>query len=261
MQQDLDRQIRAKAKYNRVEKPAPPKSKIGLLLIATGKYHRYVQALINSADNLFFNNDSAEITYYLFSDNVIELSSRRKIVQIHVDHKPFPFASMDRFKFFTNNANQFATENYLYYVDVDCLFVDKVANEILGNLTGVRHCGFYNTQGPYESNVNSCLYAQPHLYKHYFGGGFSGGKKESYLALAKWCSEKIEQDVANGIIPLWHDETALNRYFLDHPPDVELSPSYHYPQGNRAYYEKMWSSRLFPPKIMLLEKDHASIRA
>jgi glycosyltransferase involved in cell wall biosynthesis/SAM-dependent methyltransferase len=257
LQHNLDAHIRAMPKYQIVQ--SPPVPSVGLMMIATGKYDKFIQGLISSADAHFMKN-GYEVIYYVFSDKQPSITSSRKVVYIPIEHKPFPFASMDRFKHFTNHAD-ILTTNYLYYVDVDCSFVSGVATEVLGNLVGVRHCGFYNAVGPYETNPNSCLYVQDSQarYRYYFGGGFSGGRRNSYLHLSKWCSDHIEEDVAKGIIPIWHDETALNRYFLDHQPDVVLSPSYHYPQSNVARYRKNWDQD-FPPKIMLLDKDHQVIR-
>lgn len=259
LQHSLDRHIRGMPKYNKIDKPPPPQTSIGLLLIATNKYSRFLQGMISSADK-YFMNGPYNVTYYVFSDQQNLLRSNREIIQIPIDHRPFPFASMDRFKHFTNNADKLSKEDYLYYVDVDCLFVDNVSSEILGNLTGVRHCGYMNSQGPFETNRNSCLYLEPSNYKFYFGGGFSGGKRQNYLELSQWCSTMIDKDVANGVIPVWHDETALNRYFATTPPDVVLTPSYHYPQSNVSFYKKMWVPNDYPPKIILLDKNHGEVR-
>lgn len=266
LQHDLDLYIRKMPKYHPIEKPITKsitnKPNVGLLLIATGKYDIFVQNIISSADK-FFLNEKANVTYYLFTDKINNYNSSRKIVQIPIEHKSFPFASMNRFMYFTDNANKFIDENYLYYVDVDCLFVDKVEEEIFGDLVGVQHCGFFNKIGPVEVNTKSALYVDdtyPKKYKIYYGGGFSGGKKDKYLELSKWCKEIIDIDLGNNIIPIWADETVLNRYFLDHEPNITLSPSYHFPASNKEYYKSMWGSDKFDPKILLLDKNHDEIR-
>lgn len=262
LQQWFDHYVRTMPKYSKIEKPAMEKKKIGLMFIATGKYDRFLQGIISSADN-FFLPGNYDITYYIFGDKQTEIKTSRKVVNIPIEHKPFPHASMDRFKHFTNNAQTLSSEDYLYYVDVDCLFVDNVGQEILGNLVGVRHCGYLNRVGTYETNSNSVFYvdaAYPKQYKYYFGGGFSGGKSGEYLKLAQWCNDKIDQDLVNGVMPLWHDETAINRYFLDNEPDVILSPSYHYPQSNIATYKAGWAPLTFNPKILLLDKNHEEVR-
>jgi glycosyltransferase involved in cell wall biosynthesis/SAM-dependent methyltransferase len=265
IQARLDGHIRHMARYPRCEAPIFEKKRaqVGLLLIATNKYVQFTQPLILSADKYFLTNVDCDVTYYVFSDTNSPLQSSRNIVQIPIEHKQFPFASMDRFKHFCAHADTLARMDYLYYTDVDNLFVDYVGNEIFGNLVGVQHCGYIRKVGTYETNPGSVFYVDstyPRQYKQYFGGGFSGGKRESYLELAKWCSEMIDKDVANGIIPVWHDETALNRYFLDHDPDVILSPSYHYPQSNIENYKSMWRPDVFAPKILLLDKNHGEIR-
>lgn len=263
LQQQLDKYVRNMPLYNTLPTRPIFKTKIGLLIIATGRYDKFVPGLIASADNYFMKDSTCQVTYYLFTDKEHKIKTNRDLVQLYIEHKKFPFASMDRFKNFTKYSETFNGQDYLYYIDVDCLFVDHVSKEILGDLVGVRHCGFFNRPGPYENNPDSIFYVKdssPKKYKYYFGGGFSGGRKQNYLALAKDCSDKIEYDVARGIIPLWHDETAINKYFLDHEPTVILNPSYHYPQANEAYYKEGWAPYSFSPKILLLDKNHGEIR-
>ena len=49
-----------------------------------------------------------------------------------------------------------------------------------------------------------------------------------------------------------HDESQINRYVYDHPPDLVLTPSYCYPEG--------WDLP-FTPRILALNKDHDIIRS
>ena len=259
LQHNLDAHIRGMAKYSRTEPPLK-KTNIGLLLIATGKYDRFIQGMISSADK-YFLNDSYNVTYYIFTDSKQQISSSRNITILPIEHRPFPHASMDRFRHFSNNANLLCKEDYLFYTDVDSLFVDTVSSEILGNLVGVRHCGYINKPGSYETNANSTSYVNPSKYHIYFGGGFSGGKTKNYLELAAKCANDLDIDAANGITPIWHDESILNKYFSDNPPDIILSPSYHYPASNIEYYKSMWQGQDFRPKLLLLDKNHGEIRA
>lgn len=264
LQQNLDRVNRGMKKYSKLTSApaiATEKIKVGLMVIATGKYHQFVQGLISSADNYFLKESEVEVTYYVFSDTKLNINTSRNVVHIHIEHRPFPFASMDRFKHFINNEDKLKTQDFIYYVDVDCLFVDEVpSSEILADLIGVQHCGFVDLRGPVETNTNSAFYTNPNNYKVYYGGGFSGGSLDNYLALSKWCNESIDIDLANGVMPSVHDETAINRYFLDHPP-VTLTPSYHYPQSNAAHYKKIWGANKFKPKLLLLDKNHNEIRS
>lgn len=257
LQQTLDRYVRAMPRYSKLDRPNIHSSSIGLMIIATGKYHQYIQGLISSADNYFLKG--LDVTYYLFSDENHSIKSNRAILQIPIEHRPWPHPTMDRYKHFTNNTYKLLKEDYLYYIDVDCLFVDHVGREVIGDLVGVQHCGYYGIKGPVEDRPESVLYADPEKYKYYFGGGFQGGRAKNYLSLSKWCYSMIEADLAKGITPKWHDESALNRYFLDNEPNVTLTPSYHYPQSNITHYKAIWN-REFEPKILLLDKQHTEIR-
>lgn len=261
LQASLDRSIRSKPKYSpaTINFTETPRTNIGLMLIATGKYTSFLKGIIESADKFFFNDSRFEITYYLFSDQDMMPGTCRNVVPIHIDHKPFPHASMDRFRHFSNYRNALSLNDYLFYVDVDCMFVDNVKEDILGKLVGVRHCGFYSGGGSFETNSRSALYLPRDRYKHYYGGGFSGGEAASYLDLSQWCADKIEEDLANGIMPVWHDETALNTYFAYNPPEKSLSPSYHFPQKPERYF-RAWDKERFTPKIILLEKKHGEVR-
>jgi len=259
LQQDLDRHIRGLSRYQRIDY-APFRTTVGLLMIATGKYDRFVQGIITSADKYFLNDN--DVVYYIFTDSALEIQSRRPVVKIPIEHRPFPHASMDRFKHFTKNADKFNQEEYLYYVDVDCSFVDEIKGEnIFADLVGVRHCGFLGGGAPFETNPNSMACVEPSKQKFYYGGGFNGGKKEKYLEMANWCYEAIERDASNNIIPVWHDESMMNKYFSEHPPNINLSPSYHYPQNDIERYKAKWRPYDFQPKIILLNKNHGEVRS
>jgi glycosyltransferase involved in cell wall biosynthesis/SAM-dependent methyltransferase len=262
LQQDLDRYIRGLPKYPLVQSPLlqPGQPNVGLLIIATGKYHTFIQGLISSADRYFFNG-IANVSYYIFTETPRDIQSFRPIVYVPTEHRPFPYASMNRYQYFTQNADKFGKENYLFYIDVDCLFVDHVSTEILQDLVGVRHCGFLGGGAPFETNPASTSYVEPSKQRFYYGGGFQGGKRERYLEAAKWCYEALEKDIANGIIPVWHDESILNKYFSENPPSINLSPAYHFPQNDIERYRAKWSPYNFQAKILLLSKDHQAVRS
>lgn len=267
LQQSLDRMIRSKPKYQQLGSEPQAvidgrikKIKISLLLIATGKYDKFIQQLVTSADKFYFNDLNYDVEYTLFTDKQdLNLNSKRKINIINIEHKPFPYATLDRFKHFSQNKNHLNQYDYLHYVDVDSKFVSDVSTEALGSLVGVRHCGYFNGGGTFEDNKKSVFYLEHDKYKHYYGGGFSGGSSEEYLKMSDWCFNMIEKDLNDGIMPRWHDETALNRYFVDHEPEIKLTPSYHYPENSSAYLEK-WKPYKFEPKIVLLNKDHQEVR-
>lgn len=222
--------------------------KIGLLLVSTGKYGDFVQNLIDSADNFFFKSE--EVTYYLFTDDLTkDYSTNRIIVKTKVNSLPWPFPTLYRFKFFNKNKNY--DVDYLFYCDVDMLFSQTVDNNILSRIVGTQHPGYIGERGTPEQNVNSLAFIYSGDNERYYCGGFWGGETGSMLLMFKILEKNIDTDLLNGIIATWHDESHLNRYFLDNPPTKVLSPSYCYPEGTVMDYV---------PILIALNKRHQHYR-
>lgn len=223
--------------------------RIGLLIIATNKYIQFLQDLISSADKYFLKNE--EVVYYIFTNKKIEIKSNRKIVIIDVDHKPFPWMTLERYKIFNNSKDILSDNDYLYYCDVDMRFVDEVSNEIISERVATQHPGFFGRRGTPETNPNSLACVKNNEYMEYFAGGFNGGSSYEYLKMSNILSNNIKKDYENNIIAIWHDESHLNRYFIDNKPTLILSPSYCYGESMNIPFVK---------KLLALDKDHKKIR-
>lgn len=220
--------------------------KVGLLIIATNKYKTFLNPLIQSADKFFLKNQ--DVTYFVFSNVETDINSERKIVKIDVEHKPWPWMTLGRYDIFTKNSEHFKDFDYLFYCDVDMLFLDTVDNEILSDRVATQHPGWYGRRGTPEENPRSLACVYPNEEMQYFAGGFNGGSCSEFLKMSKKLSENIWKDLSNGIIAIWHDESHLNRYFIDNPPTNILDPSYCYPGS--------WDIP-FPKRLLALVKDHS----
>lgn len=222
---------------------------VGLLIICTNKYIRFLTPLIESADKFFLKNQS--VTYFIFTDKEVELETNRNLVVIPTEHKEWPWMTLGRYKLFSDNSDKLSEMDYLFYCDVDMLFVDVVGNEILGERVGTIHPGFLGGRGTPETNPKSlaCVFLYERI--SYFAGGFNGGSSKEYLLMSKRLSKNIELDYQNGIIAIWHDESHLNRYFINNKPTVILEPSYCYPESWNLPYQK---------KLLALDKNHKEIR-
>jgi histo-blood group ABO system transferase len=227
--------------------------KIGLLIIATNKYTQFLQPLIESADNFFLKE--MDVTYFVFTNKQIDISSHRNIVKINIKHKEWPWMTLGRYKIFSDNYEELSKMDYLFYSDVDMKFVDHVGEEILGDKVGTIHPGFY--YNPYSSNIalekrpESLAYLPANTIKNYYAGGFNGGSCLEFLKMASTISNNIDIDLNNNIIAEWHDESHMNRYFYENPPTIELPPSYCYPESWSLPFEK---------RLLALDKNHNEIR-
>lgn len=229
--------------------------KIGLLIIATNKYVEFLSPLIQSADKFFLQGH--DVTYFIFSNLKVNIASNRNIVQIHTEHKEWPWMTLGRYKIFSQNNEQLSKMDYLYYCDVDMRFVDYAGDEILGERVGTVHPGFYHN--PNSSNValekrpESLAYLPPNTIKNYYAGGFNGGISSEFLKMSSIISNNIDIDLSkHNIIAEWHDESHMNNYFFKTPPTVHLSPSYCYPESWSLPFKKI---------LLALDKNHNEIRS
>lgn len=223
--------------------------KIGLLIIATNKYVTFLQPLISSADQFFLNNE--DVTYYIFTDKDIEIDSFRKVVKINTEHKDWPWMTLGRYKIFTDNSEYLSEMDYLYYCDADMRFVSNVGYEIIGELVATQHPGYFGGRGTPDTNPLSTACVFPHENMQYFAGGFNGGSSKEYLKMAKKLSNNIEIDFSKNIIAIWHDESHMNRYFIDNKPTKILNPSYCYGESMNIPFER---------KLIALDKNHSEMR-
>lgn len=225
-------------------------NKVGLLIIATNKYISFLQQLITSADSNFLLEQ--DVTYFIFTDKEIDIVSDRKIVFIKVAHREWPWMTLGRYKIFSDNHDELSKMDYLYYCDVDMRFVGKVGDEIIGDRVATQHPGYYSRRGTPETNPASLACVYPYEEMQYFAGGFNGGKSEEFMKMSKILSNNIDIDYSNDIIAIWHDESHMNRYFIDNKPTIILDPSYCCNEG--------WIDCPFGRRLLALDKNHNEIR-
>lgn len=221
--------------------------KVALCITATGKYDVFARQLVKSARNFFLKN--CQVTYFIFTDGEIEPAEDVKVV--YQKRLGWPYDTLMRFEIYFKSKDLFDGYDYLFALDADMLFVSEVGDEILGDLVGTIHPGYYNKRGTYEMRRESTACVREREQKHYFAGGFYGGNKDNFLKLLSITSENIRKDLDNRIIAIWHDESHLNRYFVDFPPTIKLDPSYCYPES--------WNIP-FCRKLLALDKNHEEMR-
>lgn len=233
------------------------KFNIGLLIMATGKYINFVEPLINSAEKYFCKNHN--VTYFVFTD--AKNFYNEKAVVISQSKLGWPYDTMMRFETYYKNIEKFKLMDYIFGSDADMLFVDDVGDEILSDLVGTLHPGFYKREieKPYERRSKSTAYVKQGDGEHYFAGGFFGGSNSEILKLLETTSKNIRYDLNNAIIAAWHDESHLNRYFINNKPSKILSPSYCYPEDilQSDQYNKILE---LPKKLIALAKNHNQFR-
>lgn len=221
--------------------------KVGLLIVATGKYDQFLEPLITSARKYFCPTE--EVTYYIFSEGTLPKGD--DIVPIYQERMGWPLDTLLRNSIYEKHKDRFLNEHYLFALDADMLFVDTVGKEILGTRVATRHPGFIDKRGSYETNQASLAYVSEQEGIFYYAGGFFGGSRDSFLHIISTTNAHIQNDLKKGMIAVWHDESHWNRYCIDYPPTVTLNPSYCYPES--------WNLN-YPKKLLALDKNHAEFQ-
>lgn len=226
---------------------------IGLLIIATGKYKVFLDDLIKSADIHFLNGHN--VTYFIFTDEEINISSNRKIKNIIIEHKPWPFPTLLRYKHFTTNADKFEEMDYLYYVDSDMIFENTVGDEIFGDIVCTVHPWFVNQRGTPENDKKSLAYIPDQVNFQYMAGAFFGGSTKCIMNMFQFISNQIDIDYSRGVIANWHDESHSNKFFILYSTKV-LMPEYCYNKHSPYCTNvKQWI-----PRIVQVVKDENEMR-
>jgi histo-blood group ABO system transferase len=198
---------------------------VGLLVVSTGKYKTFLNNLFKSADQFFLKGHN--VTYYLFTDELQDIEFNRPVIQTIIEHKPWPYPTLLRYKHFSNNESIFNDIDYVYYVDSDMIFENIVGDEIFDDVVSVAHPWFIGNRGTPEDSKESLAYIPNQVNFQYTAGAFFGGKKECMMNMFSFISRQIDIDYSRGIIAKWHDESHSNKFFILYSTKM-LSPEYCY---------------------------------
>ncbi|MEE6478607.1 hypothetical protein FKM82_011891 [Ascaphus truei] len=237
--------------------------RIGLTVFAIKKYTVFVKTFLESAEKFFMVGH--KVNYYVFTDRAsdisnITLNDGRHLVVLDVpSYKRWQEVSMRRMEMIRNfSRERFIYEvDYLVCVDVDMRFSDDVGVEILSNVFGTLHPGFYGASRQsftYERRTQSEAYIAADEGDFYYAGGYFGGTVEEVYKLTNHCHEAMMADKEKNIEAVWHDESYINKYFLYHKPTKILSPEYLW--DNNFGVPAMLKRRRF----VAVPKNHAQIR-
>jgi Glycosyltransferase family 6 len=237
---------------------------IAFCLIATGgsRYTQYLDPLLRSINRYM----PAEHEVVLFT----EYASTRLHRQISLDnslpaiwsvHQPdlgWPRATLMRYHAMLQHQSLLQQYSHVFYMDVDMLVCQPItSDELCGDgITAVIHPGFPDA---FERNHKSMAFVPESIQPKpvYYQGCFVGGKTGDFLSMMEKIRFAIDIDDRNKVMALWHDESHLNRYLIDHPPAIKLSPAYAFPALHYLRDVSSWSDAPadeIRPKIRHLEK-------
>jgi hypothetical protein len=236
--------------------------KIGILLIATGKYIGFFKQLHDSTEKYMF--PEAEKTYFLFTDNT-DIILPNNVIRIFQEREDWPGPTLHRYHYFDRIVEIIKSKNldYIFYSDVDMKAVAEISTNILPKkgLVAVIHPGFYNTNNPRgtpETRPESRAYIAPNIDFKYAAGGLQGGVTNIFLKAIKNMKEAIMDDESRGIIAIWHDESYWQKFVVTNKHIVTfLSPEYCMPENWTNVPHLLGLTH----RYLALDKNHCEMRS
>ncbi|MBN3298285.1 GBGT1 acetylgalactosaminyltransferase, partial [Amia calva] len=207
----------------------------GLAVFVIGKYSHYLQKFIVSAERYFLEGQA--VTYYILTDNLrgipnLSLRTGRKLKALYIAERPeWVHLSRTRMSLLSSSIKEFIKNevDYLFCMDVDQVFINRVGAEILGDLVATFHPVYFNRPHytfPYETTLDSKAYVEDSEGDYYYTSELYGGLCSEIYELALLCSQFIIQDMEMSYHAFLFEESYLNRFFINKRPSRILSPEY-----------------------------------
>lgn len=198
-----------------------------IFVVAT---HGYYELAIEQMENIKkFSNGEDKIQYIIATNRV---QDHPFVEHVYIDHAPWPWITIKKFEYLIRFAHKLQGE-YVMLQDADTAVWGRNFNMSLfkHKLFAVQHHmdgWFWKTaqEKPFERNPQSLAYVNPEgqvFEKPYVMGAIFGGKKDDLLYIAAQMQHNIKQDLANDIMPCYHEESHWNNYVY-YNEDIHVIP-------------------------------------
>lgn len=232
---------------------------IGVLYICLGAYDFFWKDFYLSSEKFFMQEDVK--TYYVFTDaaTLYGEENNPRIMRIPYKNMGWPDNTLMRFNLFLSIRERLEREtDYLFFFNANMNFMAPVGKEILPEkkdnyLVGVQHIWYTNKlpyEFPYERRKISTACINYFSGKIYYQGSLIGGRTKEFLVMSDVLDKNIAVDKQKNFIAIWHDESHINRYFLQCKPKT-LSPDYN--------YDENYSADNFIYKPVILNRNKAKL--
>tara|TARA_B100001175_G_C19493416_1_gene633892 strand:- start:409 stop:1128 length:720 start_codon:yes stop_codon:yes gene_type:complete len=234
--------------------------KVAVVFIGTDKYLDFLPKWYESCEEYLLPD--VEKKYLVFTNGEIP-EPPKNVVVYKQEHLEWPYITLYRFKMIIQSFDDIKDCDYLLFLDADMRVVDTVTTEDLIDETkkyiGVHHPCHYLGMEPHNKApgafevrpVSRAAVSEDELMDVYYQGCLWGGKLPQVLDMVKELDSRTDEDHDKDIIAQWHDESHLNKFYIEHRDEVHtVSPSCAYP-------EVFASACTFDPKIVHLAKDNS----
>ena len=234
--------------------------KVAIIFIGTNRYLDFLPTYYENIEKYFLPN--SEKTIFAFTDGELD-DTPDNIKVYHQEHLEWPYITLKRFEIINKARADLDSMDWLVFLDADTRVVDTVTEEEFFSdkpYFGVHHpCHALGMQphdkypGAFETNLNSRAgVTEEDDTSMYYQGCLWGGRVPEVLDMIDELDSRVEEDLSNDVIAVWHDESQLNMFYSEVKEDVHLlGPEYAYPEVFQDHCN-------FEPKIVHLAKDNSS---
>jgi hypothetical protein len=233
--------------------------KVAICFIGTGKYLNFLPKYYENIQEYFLLG--VEKTFLVFTDGEGDFPEDVKVY--HQEHLEWPYITLKRFEIIQKAKEEIEKNDWFVFIDADALVVDAINKEEFFDETkpffGVHHpCHFLQMPphneypGAFETNPLSLSHiTKTDNLSVYYQGCLWGGKVPDVLELIDELNSRVDKDLENNVIAVWHDESHLNKFFIERKESVHtLGPEFAYPEVFSEYCN-------FSKKIVHLSKDNS----
>lgn len=234
--------------------------KVAIIFIGTAKYLEFLPGYYENAEQFLF--PSVDKHYFVFSDGDLD-GLPDNITVVPQEHLPFPYITLYRFDIINRAMDMIQEYDYLLFMDADTKVVAPIEfGDMFGSpkpLMGVHHpCHALGMSphtsypGAFETNPKSLAHVTPEDdTSTYWQACVWGGKMEEIKVLVTELDRRVKADESNGVIAVWHDESQINKYFIENKDIVNtLTSGYAYPEVFSQHMKE-------EPKIVHLAKENS----
>lgn len=202
--------------------------RIAIVYLAIGKYDVFWDEFYRSCERYLFPDATKH--YFVFTDSDRLLN--RKLANVSMIFRKDAGWAMNvlaKSDCMLSIRTQLETFDYLFYINSNYLVESTIwCDEILAteenDYLSVLSFDFLADKDPdsyaYDRNPLCQACILPGKGKYYYQGGFYGGRVREVLSMAVYCAQSARIDLSNGILPVWHDESYLNKYLLEYNPKI-----------------------------------------
>ena len=234
--------------------------KVAISFLGTGKYLDFLPKYYENIEKYFLPN--SEKTILAFTDGELD-GTPENLKVFSQEHLDWPYITLKRFEIINKAREIINDHDWFVFIDGDALVVDRIEEEEFFTdkpLFGVHHPCHYLKMPPHNKypgayeiteNCNAAVDLEKYQPKVYYQGCFWGGKVPEVCAMIDELEYRVSDDLKRKVVALWHDESHLNKYFIENPNLVHTyGPEYAFP-------EVFKDQCTFEPKIVHLAKDNS----